>query len=181
MIRKIAGILALAFLLFANEAWAHTALKESAPAAGGEVTEPIQELTLIYSTKIEENSSFTVTGSDGNTEQIETVYLDQDMVTIAMAEPLANDTYKIAWDIIGADGHPIQDSIEFTVNVPVNEETEQEAERPEEAMKKVTPEPEVTDDENIGDDEDSAIVPVVIGIVAIILAASLWFMFRRKK
>ncbi|PQD96705.1 hypothetical protein CYL18_02090 [Pradoshia eiseniae] len=177
MIRKIAGILALAFLLFANEAWAHTALKESAPAAGGEVTEPIQELTLIYSTKIEENSSFTVTGSDGNTEQIETVYLDQDTVTIAMAEPLANDTYKIAWDIIGADGHPIQDSIEFTVNVPVNEETEQETDRTEEA----TPESEVTDNENVEADDDSVIVPVVIGIVAIILAASLWFMFRRKK
>ena len=177
MIRKIAGILALAFLLFANEAWAHTALKESAPAAGGEVTEPIQELTLIYSTKIEENSSFTVTGSDGNTEQIETVYLDQDTVTVAMAEPLANDTYKIAWDIIGADGHPIQDSIEFTVNVPVNEETEQETDRTEEA----TPESEVTDNENVEADDDSVIVPVVIGIVAIILAASLWFMFRRKK
>ncbi len=177
MIRKIAGILALAFLLFANEAWAHTALKESEPAAGGEVTEPIQELTLIYSTKIEENSSFTVTGSDGNTEQIETVYLDQDTVTIAMAEPLANDTYKIAWDIIGADGHPIQDSIEFTVNVPVNEETEQETDRTEEA----TPESEVTDNENVEADDDSVIVPVVIGIVAIILAASLWFMFRRKK
>ena len=177
MIRKIAGILALAFLLFANEAWAHTALKESEPSAGGEVTEPIQELTLIYSTKIEENSSFTVTGSDGNTEQIETVYLDQDTVTVAMAEPLANDTYKIAWDIIGADGHPIQDSIEFTVNVPVNEETEQETDRTEEA----TPESEVTDNENVEADDDSVIVPVVIGIVAIILAASLWFMFRRKK
>ena len=177
MIRKIAGILALAFLLFANEAWAHTALKESAPAAGGEVTEAIQELTLIYSTKIEENSSFTVTGSDGNTEQIETVYLDQDTVTVAMAEPLANDTYKIAWDIIGADGHPIQDSIEFTVNVPVNEGTEQETDRTEEA----TPESEVTDNENVEADDDSVIVPVVIGIVAIILAASLWFMFRRKK
>ena len=177
MIRKIAGILALAFLLFANEAWAHTTLKESAPAAGGEVTEAIQELTLIYSTKIEENSSFTVTGSDGNTEQIETVYLDQDTVTVAMAEPLANDTYEVAWNIIGADGHPIQDSIEFTVNVPVNEETEQETERTEEA----TPEPEVTDDENVGADENSAIVPVVIGIIAIILATTLLFMFRRKK
>ena len=177
MIRKIAGILALAFLLFANEAWAHTALKESAPTAGGEVTEAIQELTLIYSTKIEENSSFTVTGSDGNTEQIETVYLDQDTVTVAMAEPLANDTYEVAWDIIGADGHPIQDSIEFTVNVPVNEETEQETDRTEEA----TPESEVTDNENVEADDDSVIVPVVIGIVGIILAASLWFMFRRKK
>jgi len=181
MIKKIAGILALAFLLFANEAWAHTALKESTPAAGGEVTEPIQELTLIYSTKIEENSSFTVTGSDGNAEQIETVYLDQDTVTIAMAEPLVNDTYEVAWDIIGADGHPIQDSIEFTVNVPVNEETEQETKRTEEAVEEATPEPEVTDDENVEADEDSVIVPVVIGIVAIILAASLWFMFRRKK
>ena len=177
MIRKIAGILALAFLLFANEAWAHTALKESAPTAGGEVTEAIQELTLIYSTKIEENSSFTVTGSDGNTEQIETVYLDQDTVTVALAEPLANDTYEVAWDIIGADGHPIQDSIEFTVNVPVNEETEQETDRTEEA----TPESEVTDNENVEADDDSVIVPVVIGIVAIILASSLWFMFRRKK
>ena len=181
MIRKIAGILALAFLLFANEAWAHTALKESAPTAGGEVTEAIQELTLIYSTKIEENSSFTVTGSDGNTEQIETVYLDQDTVTVALAEPLANDTYEVAWDIIGADGHPIQDSIEFTVNVPVNEETEQEAKRTEEATEEATAEPEVTEDENVEADENSAIVPVVIGFIAIILAATLLFMFRRKK
>ena len=178
MIKKISGILALSLLLFVNEALAHTALKESKPAAGEEVTEPLQELTLIYSTKIEENSSFTVKGADGNEEQIESVHLDNDTITVAMAEPLANDTYEVAWDIIGADGHPIQDSIEFTVHVPVNEETEQEAE---EATDEATPEPEVTDDENAEADEESAIVPIVIGIVAIILAASLWLMFRRKK
>ena len=180
MIKKISGILALSLLLFVNEAWAHTALKESKPAAGEEVTEPLQELTLIYSTKIEENSSFTVKGADGNEEQMESVHLDNDTITVAMAEPLANDTYEVAWDIIGADGHPIQDSIEFTVHVPVNEETEQEAE-PDEATDEAAPEPEVTDDENAEADEESAIVPIVIGIVAIILAASLLLMFRRKK
>ncbi len=181
MIKKISGILALSLLLFVNEALAHTALKESKPAAGEEVTEPLQVLTLIYSTKIEENSSFTVKGADGNEEQIESVHLDNDTITVAMAEPLANDTYEVAWDIIGADGHPIQDSIEFTVHVPVNEETEQGAEPAEEATDEATPEPEVTDDENAEADEESAIVPIVIGIVAIILAASLWLMFRRKK
>ena len=39
----------------------------------------------------------------------------------------------------------------------------------------------VNEDENVEADENSAIVPVVIGFIAIILAASLWFMFRRKK
>lgn len=177
MSKKIAGILALTFLLFTDHAWAHTALKESTPAAGDEITTPLQELTLIYSTKVEENSKVTVTGTDGNEKQIESVNINQDTITVKMAEPLANDTYVAAWDIIGADGHPIKDSIEFTVNVPVTEDKEPETEGIEEAA----PEPKVTEDQQAENDEGSAVMPVIIGVAAIILAGSLWLMVRRKK
>ncbi|WP_049670343.1 copper resistance CopC family protein [Bacillus sp. FJAT-27916] len=182
MSKKIAGILALTFLLFTDHAWAHTALKESTPAAGDEITTPLQELTLIYSTKVEENSKVTVTGTDGNEKQIESVNINQDTITVKMAEPLANDTYVAAWDIIGADGHPIKDSIEFTVNVPVTEDKEPETEGiEEEATEEAAPEPKVTEDQQAKNDEGSAVMPVIIGVAAIILAGSLWLMFRRKK
>ncbi|WP_455663190.1 copper resistance CopC family protein [Pradoshia sp.] len=181
MSKKITGIFVLAFLLFANQAWAHTALKESTPAAGEEVSEPLQELSFIYSTKVEENSTITVTGSDGSEEPIETVTINKDTITVALAEPLTNDTYVAAWDIIGADGHPIKDSIEFTVNVPVTDEPEQETEGKEEETTEAAPQPELTENENVETEENSPVVPILIGVVAIILAGSLWFIFRRKK
>lgn len=176
------GLFALAFLLFTNQAWAHTALKESTPAAGEEVTEPLQEITFIYSTKVEENSTVTIKGSDAIEEQIESVSINNDTITVAMAEPLANDTYEAAWDIIGADGHPIKDSIEFTVNVAVTEETEQEADiTEEETAEEATPAAEMTVDENAESNENSLVAPIIIGTVVIILTGSLFFMFRRKK
>ena len=56
MTKKVVLFLLFAFVLFSNQAFAHTSLQESTPKDGEVVTGPIQELTLIFGTKVEQTS-----------------------------------------------------------------------------------------------------------------------------
>ena len=56
MTKKVVLFLLFVFVLFSNQAFAHTSLEDSTPKDGEVITEPIQELTLIFETKVEETS-----------------------------------------------------------------------------------------------------------------------------
>ena len=86
-------------------------------------------------------------------------------------QPLENGDYKVEWNIIGADGHPIEGEFSFSVNVPVTEEPAEEQIEPQEETK---PQPNVEEKEvdTVNETKDektqqnkmpSYVIPSIIG------------------
>lgn len=117
-------LLGLIFMLSTGVSSAHTNLQESNPADGETITKELNELVLVFETKIESLSTFTLLLN--NETEIETeITVDQDTMTGTLSEPLANGEYTVNWDIIGADGHQITGDFSFTVDVQEAEQNEQ--------------------------------------------------------
>lgn len=118
MIKQLAFALLATFVLFVPTTYAHTALESTNPGDGATVTEELQTIELKYSGKIEEGSVFKVLKSDGTEVALDSITLNNGVLTGKLASPLPNDTYTVEWDSISEDGHPLSGSFSFTVNVP---------------------------------------------------------------
>ena len=110
-------------MLFSNQAFAHTSLEDSTPKDGEVITEPIQELTLLFETKVEETSSINVLNSNGESVALGNFVIEDGEMWATFLQPLENGDYKVEWKIIGVDGHPINGEFSFSVNVPVTEDS----------------------------------------------------------
>ena len=106
----------------------------------GKLTEPIKELTLLFETKVEETSSINVLNSNGESVALENFVIEDGEMWATFLQPLENGDYKVEWEIIGADGHPINGEFSFSVNVPV---TETPAEKQIEPQEGTQPQPNV--------------------------------------
>jgi copper resistance protein C len=121
MQRVILLFLLFSFVLFSNQALAHTSLQDSLPKDGEIVTESIQELRLIFGTKIEQTSKIRVTNSDGEPVELGNLVIEEDEMRTTFLQPLENGNYEVEWTIVGADGHPIEGAFSFSVDVPIDE------------------------------------------------------------
>lgn len=123
MMKQLLVALIATFLLFVPNTYAHTNLDSTNPTDGATVTEEIQTIDLNYSGKIEEGSIFKVLASDGSVMAMDSITLNDGVLTGTLASPLPNDTYTVEWDSISQDGHPLSGSFSFTVNAPVASES----------------------------------------------------------
>lgn len=90
---------------------------------------------------------------------------------------LLNDEYKVEWSIISADGHPLQGTYSFTINVeeePVTEEKETVQTKEVEIIKEDA-------SENKSETQNSSTVWIALGIAAVILLLGAIIFFKRKK
>ncbi len=177
------------FLLFSLKTFAHTGLETSSPQDGDIITEALEQITLTFETKIEQGSTFELNNSIGETIAVDKITLSENQLNGQLAKPLENGEYTIQWNIIGADGHPIDGILNFSVNLPMTEETpaEQEPESLEEEIEYRTQVEENETEENriilaeeTEENETSYLVPTIIGILILIAIISL-LMMRRKK
>ena len=121
--------------------------------------------------------------------------------------PLDHGDYQVLWNIIGADGHPIEGTFTFSVNKPDTEEdsnleganTPSQSENNSDVTDNPSTNQTEADEETpkiISDTSDetqtdasssqqsqlpSYLIPVVIGILVIVIAASFILMKRKKK
>ncbi|MCH7322642.1 copper resistance protein CopC [Solibacillus sp. MA9] len=116
MLKQLLFTLVAAFLFFVPKTYAHTYLDSTNPTDGATITEEIQKIDLNYSGKIEEGSIFKVLASDGAEMAMESFIINDSVLTGTLASPLPNDTYKVEWDSISEDGHPLSGSFSFTIN-----------------------------------------------------------------
>ncbi|MCM3798582.1 hypothetical protein M4A92_07925, partial [Caldibacillus thermoamylovorans] len=58
--KRLLILLVFVFSISSNQVLAHTSLEDSTPKDGQVITEPIQELILIFGTKIEQSSNLKV-------------------------------------------------------------------------------------------------------------------------
>jgi hypothetical protein len=102
----------------AAPALAHTRLVSSTPASGVPAQAP-GEISLDFTDPVQPGlSTVSVTGEDGQQRAAGTPTAggdDDASVTQALVAPLDPGTYRVAYRVLAADGHPVTGSFEVTV------------------------------------------------------------------
>ncbi|MFJ8257987.1 copper resistance protein CopC [Peribacillus asahii] len=186
-------LLATFIFIFAisPNAFAHTHLGSSSPKDGQVVTEELREITLNFEGKIEQGSKFELSNTQGQSIPVENISIDEGEMTGNLANPLENGEYLVNWNIIGADGHPIDGEFSFTVNVSGSEtpaEPTNETEQPVQEEATNEHEHEQTDEQLASEETEeteenqlpSYLIPAII-IVLIVVIIGTFFGLRRKK
>jgi copper resistance protein C len=177
------------FLTFVNSALAHTGLESSSPQNGDIIKEELKQITLTFETKVEQGSTFQLQNSIGETIPVETISLSENQLVGNFSSPLENGEYRVNWNIIGADGHPIEGEFSFAVDLPVIEElakerieTEEDTQpQPEAEEKEVDTVDEAKSEEVQQNKMPSYVIPVIIGVLIVIVVGSFLLMMKRKK
>ncbi|MBT2669158.1 copper resistance protein CopC [Bacillus sp. ISL-4] len=172
------------FVLFPNQALAHTSLEISTPKDGEVITEPIQELTLIFGTKVEQNSIINVSNSNGEPVKLGNFVIEEEEMWATFFQPLENGNYKVDWKIIGADGHPIEGTFSFSVDVPIDEayvenkgETEEERKQEDNKASNTKKTKQEVQQSNV----PSYIIPSISVVLFVVVIGSFLWLRRRKK
>jgi methionine-rich copper-binding protein CopC len=186
MIKKVSFLSLIVFVISANQALAHTSLQESTPNDGEVVTEPIQELSLIFGTKVEQVSRVDVANSDGESIALGNFLIEEDEMWANFLQSLENGNYAVEWSIVGADGHPIEGAFSFSVDVPIGEDLDKNlVETEKEEPKQVADNQESSTNQSKQEVEQinvpSYVIPTITSILFVIVAGSVFWLMRRKK
>jgi copper resistance protein C len=206
MFKKLFITILLVFSLNGH-AFAHTGLESSSPQNGETISEEIQQIILTFETKIEQTSTIQVKSADGTEVPVKDITITDKQMVGNLETPLVHGDYQVLWNIIGADGHPIEGTFTFSVNKPDTEEdsnleeentpsqsdnntdvTDNSSTNQTEAGEET---PEIISDPSGETQADASssqqgqlpsyLIPVIIGILAIVIAASFILMKRKKK
>lgn len=100
---------------------AHDVLTGSSPKNGATVATSPKELTMTFSAELQKlpgaDSTVAALSSEGKKLDA-TATTKGNTVTVVPEEKLANGDYTLAVRVISSDGHPVEDSIAFTVDAP---------------------------------------------------------------
>jgi copper resistance protein C len=181
-------MLLFAILMFVPTlVFAHTGLESSNPAEGSEVIEKLGSIELNFNSSVQQGSIVTVIDESGQETPVKSIEIHDNILNVYFEQPLSNGEYKVKWDIISADSHPVSGEYSFTVNV---EEVEQET-----PLKEAdTNQDEITDQESTNDqvenglnsktetktDESQSNVGVLL-IGAVIIVILLFVLIARRK
>ncbi|MFS0750941.1 copper resistance protein CopC [Oceanobacillus sp. 1P07AA] len=188
--KKISILLFVAtlFLFSANTVFAHTHLDSSNPEDGTTVTESIDTIELNFDTVIEQNATLQVESSEGDTFEVTDISITDGELVATLDEDLANGSYTVTWDIIGVDGHAMQDSITFEVDAESSEEEEIEESTTAEENESMTENNQSESDDSTTADEtneetatDSSSNTMIIAILLVAIIAIIAIVLIRKK
>lgn len=193
---------AVALFLFitsiTNSAFAHSHIEGSNPEDGEVVTEALQEIVLTFDGSVEEGSTVEVTTAEGQPIEVEEIAIDENTVTATIANSLSNGEYQVDWDIISADGHPLDGGFSFTMNAPEEEAADEEeagdtAEADEEEVTEApteatedeetteSPEQSTQDQDTDTEEGSSSIVIVLVVLLVIIVAGGVMYFIKKRK
>lgn len=177
MLKKIFGLLFLIFII-PFSTLAHTTLLSSTPAEGENLTEALKEAELVFGTKIEEGSTMTIEGEGGSFE-FDSIAVEGDTMSGAFSESLDNGSYRILWNIIGEDGHPIEGEIAFGVTVEEEEApaTTETAEEP--AEQSAAPSEEAADEQP--EEGGNLLVTILLVLAAVLAVYGIFKLLKKKK
>ena len=183
---SIVTVLSLS-ILFSVQAFAHSYLSGSNPTEGEVLTEAVQEITLYFKGNIMEGSFLSIETINGEEIKVNNIEIGDGYLTGALAEPLTNNEYIVNWSIISADGHPLEGTYSFTVNVPIGTEPSEEASEKQPSKSDSEEEDQILNEENgkvdveVSPEESNSLIFIVLAIAAIVLFASFAFVLKRKK
>jgi methionine-rich copper-binding protein CopC len=120
-VRRLAGVLvlltglALAGLLGAVPAAAHSVLLATSPARGGTVATVPSKVVLTFNEMVRgEFSTIHVTGPDGKRRDDGHLQVLNDFVTEPLAGTRPAGQYVVDWRVVSADGHVVSGQFMFT-------------------------------------------------------------------
>ncbi|WP_313810977.1 copper resistance protein CopC [Glutamicibacter sp.] len=120
--RMIAGAsIALLASFSAVAANAHDVLTGSNPENGATVKTAPKELTMTFSAELQKlpGADSTVAALSVDGQKLDTTATTKgNTVTVVPEDKLANGDYTLAVRVISSDGHPVEESIAFTVDAP---------------------------------------------------------------
>lgn len=173
--------------------YAHSHFESSVPEEGQTVEEAVETIELSFDGGIEQASDVQVFTADG--EEIETsgVNINSPNIEVELAEPLANGEYRVAYNVLSSDTHPLEGEFTFTVDAEeavVEEDTEDEATTTEDEVAETEESAETEEqDTNVADEqqeeetEDSSnpIIWIVVGVVILGIIFGAIAGFKRKR
>lgn len=162
-------------------AFAHSELTDSNPTDGQVVKKALDEVSITFSGKIEKGSDITVTDSKGKEVESNDLTINNTEMTASFDKPLANDDYQVDWNVLSADGHPVEGTYSFSVDAKeVKEEkaaettTEEKVETKEKEEKPATPTEEEVTGPSVG------MLAAVFGGLVVVIGGGLFFLLRKK-
>lgn len=112
----------LLVLVFPTASWAHSKLESSVPAADAKLKENVTELSLSFNENIDENlSTLKVKNEQGGEVELSGTHVTGNTLSGTLSEPLPTGAYTVEWKIVGGDGHPVDGTYSFEVEVPETE------------------------------------------------------------
>ncbi|WP_022904688.1 copper resistance CopC family protein [Curtobacterium sp. B8] len=113
-------LVALATLLGAAPASAHSALVSSDPAAEGTVTAPLDRVTLTFSEAplAGLDAGLRIEVRDGQGADVSTGDVEVSGTAMSKAVDLGSGRYRVLWRYVSPDGHPITGEYGFTASLP---------------------------------------------------------------
>ena len=168
----------------AAPAWAHTRLVSSTPSAGASAEAP-GEVVLVFDDPVQPAlSALSVTGADGREQAAGTPAAvgDGSTVSQALRAPLEPGTYRVAYRVLAADGHPITGAYEFTAAASAAPTAEPAAATP-----PTTPSPAPTPEPTTGPvdravaerDQDGGMPVLPLAVGGLVVAGTAGLLARR--
>ena len=121
MFKKLFIAILLVFSLNGH-AFAHTGLESSSPQNGETISEEILQIILNFETKIEQTSTLRLKSADDTEIPVKDITITDKQMVGNLEAPLNHGDYQVLWNIIGADGHPMEGTFSFSVDRPNMEE-----------------------------------------------------------
>ncbi|MDF9875947.1 copper resistance CopC family protein [Cellulosimicrobium cellulans] len=180
------GLAAAVTTLTAAPASAHDRILSSDPADGSQLATPPTAITLTFNTEpLPVEPQVVLSDSAGTVVTQGAPTIEGSTATLALdpAVALGGDTYTVAWRVVSSDGHPIEGTFAFTVaaqpEAPVSEEPTEEPTPEETATEDATTDaaeessaPQTTDAATDAEDGGSSLLPVLVGLGALVVAAA---------
>ncbi|PZD86814.1 copper resistance protein CopC [Bacilli bacterium] len=171
----------LCAMCISTTVFAHSHLSESNPTDGDVLSEPLSEIVLEFDGDIEQGSFMDVTTTDGKDVELEEIIINESTLTGTVAEPLTNGDFQVNWNIISADGHPMEGEFSFTVDSEVPESREEVTEDPVETEETEVGDATETAEQTTDDEESSSMTTILIVILVVIVIVGFILLIKRKK
>lgn len=176
---------ALAVVVPAAPAAAHTELKSTSPAAKSTTTKPVTEVTLTFTGLVRKpGTTVAVTGPDKTSYSVgDPEVLDRTITQ--KVDPLAVGVITVAWTTAASDGHEMKGTFTFTNRAAPPTPSAEPSPSPSVAPTTAAPPPAATTaaaSPVAGEDSSSGAVWWVVGAAAVLLVAGTGgLLWRRRK
>lgn len=98
-------------------ALAHSELLESTPATGSKLSEPPQQVRLVFGENVQEQGGAIVVQADDGSrvDQANTFATDANTATVQLAKNAPSGKFTVNFRVVSADGHIVSDTFSYRV------------------------------------------------------------------
>lgn len=93
----------------------HSVLEKATPEDGEKSEASIDHIELFFNTKVEIGSTLHLVNRRGEKIEPNSITITDNVLEASFSENLSPGTYQVNWEILGADGHIIEDQYSFTI------------------------------------------------------------------